>query len=267
MPELSRLLVVTPHHSGAVPADVLRQMLGQDFFSAERRAAHLKHLFLEGDPYTDLIYALPGARFLPAPYSRFVVDLNRLRGDSDDNGVIKLMDFDRRPVYPAGFGLSPQQREHRLRRFWDSFEAQLDHELHGAQLLIVGHSMAPYGPSLGPDSGQPRPAICLMPGETDAPTFPKVHWPALQAACERAFVPVLPAHLNQVRTGVPWHSDTISYTQHSRTGVPAFGMELNSALFMQPESEGGAPKDDMLRALAQAFAEFALEALRLVAKR
>lgn len=264
MSDLSRLLVVTPHSSGAVPADILRQMLGDHFFDTAQRQARLRHLFLDGDPYTDLIYSVPGARFLPAPYSRFVVDLNRLRDDVDDNGVVKRLDFERQPLYPADFSLSAADQESRLSRYWDTFEAQLQREVQGAKLIIVGHSMAPIGPKLGADTGTPRPAICLMPGEEDAPSFPRELWPQLQAACEEAFAPALPPHLDTVRVGVPWQSDTISSAQHAKNGVPAFGIELNSALFMHPPEQGGEPLDAALPALSAAFADFAARALALL---
>uniref|UniRef100_UPI002869CC68 N-formylglutamate amidohydrolase n=1 Tax=Deinococcus sp. TaxID=47478 RepID=UPI002869CC68 len=86
---LDQLLIVTPHSTGQVPADVLRDMLGDAALDTPTRDAFLRRLFLDGDPYTDVIYALPGARHVNAAWSRFVVDLNRDRDDRVDNGVIK----------------------------------------------------------------------------------------------------------------------------------------------------------------------------------
>lgn len=256
-----RLLILTPHPSGALPADVLRDMLGEEAFDPGKRPAFLHRIFMEGDPYTDLIYAVPGARYLQAPWSRFVVDLNRERGDTDDNGVVKTMDFARRPLYPEGFDLTPQKREARLRRFWDTFDAGVRAELDGARLMIVGHSMASRGPALGPDTGTPRPALTLMLGTGDAPTFPRDRWDALQAACAEAFAPVLTGHLTRVAVGDPWTTDTLSARHHARTGIPAFGLEINVALYL---TEAGEPRPDDIRALARAFEGFADAALGLV---
>lgn len=255
------LLVLAPHPSGQLPADVLLAMLGDDAFDTEKREAFLRRVFFEGDPYTDLIYAVPGARFVQAPWSRFAVDLNRERGDSADNGVLKQMDFARQPLYPAGFALTPEMRETRLRRLWDSFDAQVSRELEGARLMIVGHSMAEFGPALGPDQGAPRPALTLMLGSEQAPTVPRRHWAALQAACAEAFAPALTGKYTRVAVGDPWTTDTLSAAHSARTGLPAFGLEINVALYYAEWSvlRGGALKE-----LHDCFAQFADRALDIV---
>lgn len=259
--DLSTLLVVTPHSSGAVPADVLREMLGSNVFDTAKREALQRRIFTDGDPFTDLIYALHGARFLPAPWSRFVVDLNRERDDRAENGVLKLTTFDRQPLYPPEFQLTEDLREGRLRRVWDSFDHQLTAELQGVQLMIVGHCMAAHGPQLGPDTGTPRPAICLMLGTREAPTFPVSQWSAVQEACAQAFADVIASsEYRGVQVGVPWDTDTLSAAHHARSGVPAFGIELNVGLYLNPD---GTPRDDRLRALNEAFTRFAAAALTL----
>lgn len=255
------LLIVTPHPSGQMPADVLRDMLGDAAFDTATREALLRRVFNDGDLYTDLLYTLPGARHVQAPWSRFAADLNRRRDDPADNGVLKRTTFDRRPLYPPGFALSPAAEEARLRRLWDPFDALVTAELCGARLMLVGHAMAERGPALGRDVGAVRPALCVMPGTPEAPTFPRQHWPALQAACAEAFAPALPAHLNRVTVGEPWSTDVLSAAHHARSGVPAFGLELNVALYTGPQAR---PRDDAMRALNAAFARFADAALRLV---
>lgn len=260
-PRLDDLLIVTPHPSGQLPADVLREMLGEDVFDTPRREAFLRCLFTDGDLYTDLIYALPGARYVQAPWSRFAVDLNRHRDDPADNGVLKMTTFDREPLYPPGFTLSALAQEARLRRHWDSFQGQVAAELRGARLMIVGHAMAAHGPALGHDSGTPRPALCLMPGTPDGPTFPRELWEALRVACADAFAPALPAHLNRVTVGEPWATDTLSAAHQARSGVPAFGLEINVALYTTPDLR---PRDDAMRGLNAAFGRFAAAALSLL---
>lgn len=263
---LSKLLIVTPHASGALPPDVLRAMLGEDAFDTEKRGALLRRVFLEGDPYTDLIFNLPGAAQLSAPWSRFAADLNRERDDLSDNGVLKLFDFDRQPLYPDGFQFTPQTREERLQAVWDPFERDLTAALKGKSLLIVGHSMAPYGPALGPDRGQPRPGITLMLGTPAEPSFPADRAAAVRAAAERAFAGVLAGEaFGRVAVGDPWDSDTIS-VRHARpggveVGVAAFGIEINAGLYLE---QGGAARPGQLARLNAAFEQFAALALDVV---
>ncbi|GGB73437.1 N-formylglutamate amidohydrolase [Deinococcus soli (ex Cha et al. 2016)] len=260
MPELNRLLVVTPHPSSALPAEVLSDMLGPDLLNARARESLLSRVFLDGDPYTDLIFHLPGARSVQAAWSRFAVDLNRERDDRDENGVIKRGTFDRQPLYPPGFTLSEAARETRLRRYWDPFHALVTLEAQEADLLIVGHCMAPNGPALSHDTGTPRPGLCLMTGTDDTPTFPRAQWAALRDACAAAFAPVLAGTpYPDVRVGVPWQTDTIS-AAYAAPGRAAFGIEVNSGLYLNAD---GTPRHDVIRALNEAFARFAPQALAL----
>ncbi|WP_221090369.1 N-formylglutamate amidohydrolase [Deinococcus aquaedulcis] len=262
MAPLRDLLIVTPHSSGQLPADVLWGMLGEAMFDTPAREALLRRVFLDGDPYTELLYHVPGARHVQAPWSRFAADLNRERGDRADNGVLKLTGFDRDTLYPPGFMLGEEAREDRLRRLWDPFDALLSTEAPRSRLMIVGHAMAPHGPALGHDTGKPRPAVCLMPGTAQAPTFPVALWPALQQAAEQAFAPAI-AHSPdpRVTVGEPWSTDTLSRVHGARAGIPAFGIEFNTALYLQ----GGQPQDEQLRALNRGFIAFAGAALALLA--
>jgi N-formylglutamate deformylase len=67
-------LILMPHASGAVPDDVLEAMLGPAEQREISRRRLLRHIFAEGDPYTDEIFAIQGIHLLPAEISRFVVD-------------------------------------------------------------------------------------------------------------------------------------------------------------------------------------------------
>ncbi|AZI44621.1 N-formylglutamate amidohydrolase (plasmid) [Deinococcus psychrotolerans] len=258
----SDLLIVTPHSSGALPPEVLRIMLGADAFDTDKREAFLRRVFLEGDPYTDLIFNVPNAAHLSAPWSRFAADLNRERDDESDNGVLKLFDFARSPLYPSGFSFSPEAREARLRAIWDPFEAGLSAALIGKRLLIVGHSMAPYGPSLGPDTGKPRPGITLMLGTPAEPSFPAAQFTALQNAAEQAFAQVLTGEtFTQVAVNDPWSADAISVRHARQSGAAAFGIEVNAGLYLTPD---GQVRPQQLARLNAAFEVFADSALAVV---
>ncbi|WP_425146453.1 N-formylglutamate amidohydrolase [Deinococcus sp.] len=255
------LLILTPHSSGQMPAAVMHQMLGEDVYRSETRERWQRRMFLDGDPYTDLLFLVPGARTLNAPWSRFVVDLNRERDDDSDNGVVKRSGFDKGALYPAGAALDVAER---LRRYWDSFDAQVRAELAGGEvrLLMVGHSMAPRGPALGPDQDQPRPALTLMVGEGEQPSFPAAQVGALQAAAQTAFASVLDgAEVSRVAVNDPWKTDDLSARYHAQAGLAAFGLEINAGLYLTPQ---GRPRDERIRALNSGLRDFAARALELV---
>ena len=261
------LLILTPHSSGQLPAQVMHQMLGEAVYDTQAREALQRRIFLDGDPYTDLLFLVPGAHTLNAPWSRFVVDLNRERGDASDNGVIKRTGFDLQALYPDG---TEPDTEARLRRYWDSFDAQVRAELDTAELagvplslLMVGHSMGMYGPALGPDYGQPRPALTLMLGARERATFPQALAEPLRLAAEQAFAPVLgSAEVSRVAVNDPWTSDDLSL-RYGHARLPAFGLEINAGLYLTEEGE---PRADRVRALNACLRVFAAAALELVSR-
>ena len=251
-------LILTPHSSGQLPAQVMHQMLGEAVYDTLAREALQRRIFLDGDPYTDLLFLVPGARTLNAPWSRFAVDLNRERDDDSDNGVVKRTGFDLNALYPAG---TEPDAEDRLRRYWDSFDAQVRAELEDVSLLMVGHSMSMYGPALGPDHGQPRPALTLMLGEGERTTFPPGLAEPLRLAAEQAFAAVLRgAEVSRVAVNDPWTTDDLS-VRYGHARLPAFGLEINAGLYLTDE---GAPRDDRIYALNACLQVFTAAALELV---
>ncbi len=154
------VLLSIPHGGVEVPHDIREHMLrtGESEDSLRRR------LLEECDPFTDTIYDIAGAAaVLKAPVSRFVVDLNRARDEDGENGVIKMTDFSRRPFYPEGYTLSPEERESRLRLYYDSYHTAMAEILArpDIQFFVDCHSMLGRGPDIGPDSGKARPAFCV----------------------------------------------------------------------------------------------------------
>lgn len=269
------LLVLSPHSSGHVPADILRQMLGANVYDEGLREKRLKHVFNEGDPFTDLIFDLPDAHCLHAVVSRFVVDLNRFRDNVSANGVIKLLDFSEKALYPEGFCLTELEREMRLQRYFDSFHADIERILstQPIKLLIDGHSMAIRGPNLGPDKGKVRPALTLMTGgdakgeakEGQPLSLPAKEARALKGLAEQHFAEVLETGsiAPVVALNSPWDSDEIAqtYANPARAlSVPGFGLEINHALYMNTQFE---PLPNRIEALNSAFAAFAKDAVSL----
>lgn len=154
------LLVSTPHCSGHVPHWIFANMAE----TGESPEALRRRIFREGDPFTDEIFHIPEAAVtVNALASRFVADLNRARDEEGENGVIKLTDFERRPFFPSGFTVSPKDRELRLTLYYDPYHLALEKALSGSTIrfFIDGHSMTSYGPAIGPDQDEPRPALCI----------------------------------------------------------------------------------------------------------
>ncbi len=266
------LLVTVPHHSGVVPLEVLAQMLGDDVHDEAACGAARRRLFREGDPHTDRLFLLPGARLVTATVSRFVVDLNRAEDDRGANGVVKRRDFGGTPLYPSGAEPNDEEVEARLRRFYRPFFAQVEHELRRRPpaLLLDAHSMTPTGPDLGPDHGARRPAASLITG--GGPDGEPLHAPvslpgaaarAVASALERALASRLPLGVDGAPRGVTLNQPFVEGEIQRRFGapdhparVPAVGIEINRALF--EDRDGRALAERMVRireALAEALAE------------
>jgi len=270
------LLVLVPHASGHVPADILKQMLGEHFYDESARQALKQHIFNDGDPFTDLIYQLDNTpHYLEALVSRFVVDVNRIRDDNSPNGVVKLTDFSETSLYPEDYTLSSYERERRLKLYHDSFHKEIDTILsqNDVKLMISGHSMATFGPNLGPDKGKARPAITLMTGgDTNGDSVEgqrnflggeKAR--AVKALAEKHFADIIAKSdvPNLVTLNDPWSADTLSNTYTNPEldySLPCFGIELNHALFMD-EHKQAIPNN--LKLLNQSFTNFASDCLEL----
>jgi N-formylglutamate amidohydrolase len=277
MPNHAKLpaLIVTPHSSGNVPFDILVQMLGADAYRQEARAARLERLFWQGHPYTDAIFHDADAHTLHAPYSRFVVDLNRDSNDTDENGVVKTHDFERHALYPDGFTVTPLERDTRLERHWQPFHFEIERvvAMERVRLLVNGHAMAPHGPPMSPDAGKPRPALTLMAGLNPNGEIAGVCHSSLPPQVARDFIAALETHFadviaaaptsKEVALGSPWTGDELSqrYSDPARpNAVPAFGLEVNQALYLRD----GRVVEEAVRALNAAFRAFLRDALTLL---
>lgn len=273
------ILILTPHSSDHAPEDILVTMLGAAAHDEAARGKRLQHLFKEGDPYTDQIFYLQDAHYLPAQVSRFVVDLNRYRDDDSTNGVIKLVDFAKTPLYPPGFELGAEAREERLQCYWDSYHCTVEQvlEQHPIKLLIDGHSMTPFGPALGPDKGAMRPALTLMTGG-DVQGNPKPGQRCslppnlarqLKALLEGHFAPLyeqLPELKQGVALNQPWDIDELAdtYSDPARArAVPGFGLEINRALYLDTWEQ---PLPGRIEALNEAIGTFVKEALGIISE-
>ena len=261
------ILISTPHSSGHVPYWILARMLQ----TGESESGLRRRLFREGDPFTDALFSVPDAEItLNAPASRFVADLNRDRGESGENGVIKLTDFERRPFYPTGYSMSAAEREMRLSLYYDPYHAALAKALApggngGIRFFLDGHSMTSRGPAIGPDQGLPRPALCLGNfGDTEGnPTDGPV---SCTPPFARAIRDQLARHLKGpladsglkegVALNVPFDGGQI-LRKYSRPpySVPGVMIEINRALYLDEDSLEPIP--GRVEAISKAMARLA----------
>lgn len=274
------VLVTTPHSSGFVPFYILADMLGAEAQQLEQRQARLDYLFHEGDPYTDLIFHLPGAVQVGALASRFVVDLNRRRDEGGLNGVIKVTDFDGRPLYRDGFQFGDDAIEERLQRYYDPFHATVARNLARDDMLffIDGHAMTTCGPLIGPDQGRPRPAFCIITGGDEQGEPLGRHPTSIPAATAREVIRLLKKHFHELvddSPGVPGSYLINSpfaqggiqafYSDPRRPGAkPGFSLEINRALYLRRGDAGlDEPIPGRVAALNARFRAFARDLLPL----
>lgn len=229
----ARPVVVSSPHSGCE-------------FPVEERGLYREPISLlarDGDLFVDRLYknvASLGATFVTTPYSRFVVDLNRLPDDVTpqavdgataprgpgyygDRGVIWTISPRGRAVY-----LRPLTQGEFLRRrasYYDPYHEALRTELErlrarfGYAILLDAHSM----PSRSPRAGAARPDI--VPGDL------------LGAACGEWVRELTVNHFTElgysVRPNSPYRGGGIT-RQHGRpdAGIHAVQLEVSRSLYM-----------------------------------
>lgn len=271
---MADLLVTLPHASASIPSDILTDMLGAATGHEASRAAFLERIRREGDPGTDELFRLPGARFVVATVSRFVVDLNRAPDDRSANGVVKTLDFSGRPLYPPGGEPDAHAIDERIRRYHAPFHARIDAAVAEQRpwLIVDGHSMTADGPSLGPDTGKPRPAASLITGggpdgePTDRPVSLE---PALARTLAAALEASLARRFSLGTAGLPYgvrindpfahgYVQERSGAMSSGPNVPTVGIEIHRGLF---ETDDVQLRPERVVAVRAAIVD-ALDALR-----
>jgi formiminoglutamase len=154
------LLISVPHAGLAVPAEVA----GLNLLTPEQIAA-------DGDAGAAAIYGGLRdrvARFVTTDIARAFVDLNRAEDDVRKDGVIKTHTCWDEPVYRAP--PPPATVEALLARYHRPYHRRLsDLAGSGVVLGVDCHTMAAAGPPVGPDTGMPRPEVCIGDGDGACP--------------------------------------------------------------------------------------------------
>ena len=151
---MAKVLIAVPHAGVVLPPEV-----------RERVLPHVDTAFLLGqsDMFTDKIYAVPGADNYVFPWSRIAVDPNRFEGQTSEGGIVPVVDFDSRALYPEDRGPTEVECQQLIERYHRPYHAGLAACIESGSytFFIDGHSMMATAPVRSPDFGVPRPDACV----------------------------------------------------------------------------------------------------------
>ena len=162
------LLISVPHPGLNVPSEVE----GLCILTPEQIAA-------DSDDGAAVIYALQSdvTAYLTTNIARAIVDLNRAENDRRPDGVVKTHTCQKAPIYKHP--LSEDLVETLLTRYYRPYHEKLTALAKEAKLGVDCHTMAEFGPPVGPDPGCERPYVCLSDAEGTCPQ----KWFAQFVAC------------------------------------------------------------------------------------
>jgi formiminoglutamase len=175
----------------------------------------------DGDEGASEVYDLADEveAFVSTEIARAIVDMNRAPGDRRKDGVVKTHTCWDVPVYDPT--PPPEVLQELIDRYHRPYHARLRKESSGKPLLGIDcHTMAAFGPPVGPDPGEERPAACLSNAGT---TCPEAWLRGLGAALEEALE-------GEVRLNDPFQGGYITRTYAGP--MPWVQLELSRAPFL-----------------------------------
>lgn len=167
------LLISVPHSGLAIPPEIeVINTLNQ------------VEIARDGDEGAAEIYAVlkdQVTHYLYPEIARAFVDLNRRADDFSKDGVVKTHTCWDVPIYCRE--LDFREIEDLLSRYYHPYHARLS-SLACQEVLVAldCHTMADFGPTVGPDPGGKRPLVCL--GDRNHSSCPK-EWTLALADCLR----------------------------------------------------------------------------------
>jgi N-formylglutamate deformylase len=143
------LLISMPHVGTSIPAGIAKDMEDVALVKADT------------DWHLTLLYNMAeqlGASVISAEFSRYVIDLNRPKEDSnlypgqDTTGLCPVDTFSKQPLYKTGRVPGKEAILERIDQYWQPYHTQLNTELdrirlqHGIAILWDAHSIASIVP-------------------------------------------------------------------------------------------------------------------------
>ena len=162
------LAISVPHAGLLVPTELRDQCL-----------LSLDQIVADGDVGSAEIYALRSHvdRFATTQVARAVIDMNRAADDdARADGLTKTHTCWQEPVWREP--LSPAARRSLVDRYHAPYHRKLRGFTGKVKLGVDCHTMSDVGPPIGPDSGRPRPLVCL--GDVQGTSCPSSWMEALQ---------------------------------------------------------------------------------------
>ena len=202
------ILLSVPHAGLRIPPEV------EDICILSR-----KDVLDDGDVgAADIYYPLKNEveAFVTTDIGRAIVDLNRAEDDFRKDGVIKTHTCWDIPVYKTAPGKLLVKEL--LNKYYHPYHNQVTRLIRDVRVGIDAHTMAAFGPPVGPDSGKERPPVCIS---NAGFTCPK-SWLESLGACLEDHLD-LPVSLNAPFQGgyiVRSHSSEIPWIQLEYSRAP-----------------------------------------------
>jgi len=186
----------------------------------------------DGDVGADEIYSPikdSVAAFVTTDIGRAIVDLNRAEDDFRKDGIIKTHTCWNVPVYR----IEPSQVliEILTKKYYYPYHAQLKSLANKVKLGIDAHTMAAFGPPVGPDPGIERPPVCIS---NAGFTCPQPWIKSLAVSLEDSLG--LPVSINTPFQGgyiVRSHAAEIPWIQVEYSRAPFLGHEQKSRALLR----------------------------------
>ncbi|MET0104821.1 MAG: N-formylglutamate amidohydrolase [Sedimenticola sp.] len=216
---MSLPILVSMPHGGLVVPDSLKANC----------QLSIEEIVEDGDEYALEIYS-PLEKEVPAFIStdiaRAVLDMNRAADDIRKDGVVKTHTCWDVPIWRNPLDKSDIQWL--LENFHAPYHQQLSEHAQRSGLLfaIDCHTMAAYGPPIGPDPGAQRPQVCL--GNRNGKSCPDDWLNILQSAFQQYFP-------GEVTVNRPFSGGYI--TEFHGTEMPWVQLELSRGNFATPQQK------------------------------
>ncbi|MFC2167287.1 N-formylglutamate amidohydrolase [Acidobacteriota bacterium] len=121
-----------------------------------------KEVLMDGDEGASEIYCPlenKVAAFVTTDIARAIVDLNRAEDDFRKDGIIKTHTCWDVPVYRTE--PSTALIETLIKKYYRPYHKKIESLASNVKLGIDAHTMAAFGPPVGPDQGKKRPLVCV----------------------------------------------------------------------------------------------------------
>lgn len=213
------LLISLPHGGLTVPARLKENCLLSD-----------EQIIKDGDEFASTIYTplqQQVAAYITTDIARAVLDMNRAEGDIRKDGIVKTHTCWEEPVWKEP--LNEEETRWLIETYHRPYHQSLTAQAQRPEQLLLAidcHTMAAFGPPVGPDPGQERPNVCL--GNVNGTSCPDAWLTILQSALQQHFP-------GEVTINHPFSGGYISQA-HGKE-MPWLQLELSRGDFATPQEK------------------------------